>query len=109
MAYIFMSQVLEEFEFSIGALRKDGRGEWFHDLLHGHWLPSKLIFGRAVLWVNEMNRNHGSGSVVPHQSESAHANRLQISIPALHIRCRHSEFALWVAHLLVISKVVPKI
>ena len=43
-----MPYVLEQLQFSIGALRQDWGAERFHDLLDGNILLGKLIFGRAV-------------------------------------------------------------
>ena len=38
-----MTQVLEEFQFSVGALRQDRRAERFHDLLDSDSLTGELI------------------------------------------------------------------
>lgn len=46
--YIFVSQVLEELEFSVGALRQNGSAEGLHNLLDGDILVRELIARRAV-------------------------------------------------------------
>lgn len=43
--YIFVTEMLEKLQFSIGTLGKDWGAERLHDLLHCHRLPSKLVFG----------------------------------------------------------------
>ena len=46
--YIFVSQVLEQLEFSVGALRQNGSAEGLHNLLDGDILVRELIARRAV-------------------------------------------------------------
>lgn len=46
--YIFMSQVLEQLELSIGPLGQDRRAERLHDLLDGDGLVCQLVFGGAA-------------------------------------------------------------
>ena len=40
-----MLDVLQEFEFAIGALAEDWGAEGLHDLLDSHGLASKLVLG----------------------------------------------------------------
>ena len=46
--HIFMTQVLEEFQLSVCALRQDRSAEGFHDLLDSHSLTGELIFCGAM-------------------------------------------------------------
>lgn len=45
---VLVLDVLEEFEFAIGALSEDGSRKGFHDLLDGDGGACELIFGRTV-------------------------------------------------------------
>lgn len=47
--YIFMPQVLEQLELSVGPLGQDGRAERLHDLLDGDGLVCQLVFGGAAV------------------------------------------------------------
>lgn len=47
-AYIFMLEMFEQLEFSVGALGEDGGAEGLHDLLDGHRLAGQLVFCRAI-------------------------------------------------------------
>lgn len=47
-AYVFVSQVLEQLELSVGSLRKDRSAKGLHDLLYGDILVRKLVSSRAV-------------------------------------------------------------
>lgn len=47
-AYVFVLQMLEQFQFSIRSLRQDRRAERLHYLLDSHGLSCELIFGRAT-------------------------------------------------------------
>lgn len=47
ISYVLMSEVLQELQLSVGSLGQDGRAERLHNLLDGHGLAGKLIFGRA--------------------------------------------------------------
>lgn len=48
ITHIFVSQVLQQLEFSVCALGQDGRAEGLHDLLDGDILVRELIARRAV-------------------------------------------------------------
>lgn len=48
MAYILVSDVLQELELSVGPLAEDGRAERLHDLLDRDRRPSQLIFRGAT-------------------------------------------------------------
>lgn len=43
--HIFVTQMLEKLQFSIGTLGKDWGAERLHDLLDCHCLSGKLVFG----------------------------------------------------------------
>lgn len=44
-AHVLMLYVLQELEFSVGALAEDRGAEGLHDLLYRHGRAGKLIFG----------------------------------------------------------------
>lgn len=46
--YVFMAQVLQQLEFSIGALREHRSAERFHDLFDRHGLAGQLVLCRAT-------------------------------------------------------------
>ena len=48
LSYVFVLQMLQEFEFSVCPLRQNRRAERLHDLLHRHRLSGELILRRAV-------------------------------------------------------------
>lgn len=63
--YILVAKMFQEFELAVGSLCQDGGTEWFHDLLDGNSLSSKLIFCRARCSVSTWRRSHmGQRSVV---------------------------------------------
>lgn len=59
MTHIFVSQVLEQLEFSVGALGKDRCAKGLHDLLDGNILVRELIARRAVEKVPTPYQSHG--------------------------------------------------
>lgn len=116
--YVLVSEVLEQLEFSIGALGEDGRGKRLHNLLYRDGLTSELVFGGAVEgWHGQRRGVRGvgegpwRGTGVPHETEGAHADRLKVGVAGetgqqcrMRRRTRSME-----EYRLVISKVVPKI
>lgn len=48
-SHIFVPQMLQELEFSVGTLGQDGGAKRLHNLFDGHGLASELIFCRAVI------------------------------------------------------------
>jgi hypothetical protein len=44
-AYILVSEMLEQLQFAVCALRQDRSAEGLHDLLDGHGLAGELILG----------------------------------------------------------------
>ena len=55
-----MTDVLEQFELSVGALGEHRGGEGLHDLLDGHRSVGELVICRA----NETESTHSDGSQV---------------------------------------------
>jgi hypothetical protein len=49
VAHILVSEMLEELQFAVGALRQDRSAEGLHDLLDSHGLAGELILGRTAL------------------------------------------------------------
>ena len=47
-SYILMSQVLEQFQLTVGSLGQNWRTERLHDLLYSNRLSGQLIFGRTL-------------------------------------------------------------
>lgn len=45
MTYVLVLEVLQQLQFSVGALRQDRGAERLHDLLDGDGLASELILG----------------------------------------------------------------
>ena len=43
-SYVFVAQMFEEFQLSVGPLGKNRSAERLHDLLHSHSLTGELIF-----------------------------------------------------------------
>jgi len=66
---IFMPQMLQELELSVGTFGQDGGAKRLHNLFNCHGLAGKLIFCRA------------------YKAECAHAYRLQIGVPARYLKC----------------------
>lgn len=60
---VLVSQVLEQLQFTVGPLGQDGGAERLHDLFDGNILAGELISGGTD------------------QTESAHANGLEIRVP----------------------------
>lgn len=46
--YVLVSQVLEQLQLAVGALRKDRSAEWLHDLLDRHGLAGELVLRRTA-------------------------------------------------------------
>ena len=107
--HILMLEVLEQLQFSICSLRKYGSAERLHDFLHGHGLSSELVFCRTASLVS---------------SQASPSCRLGLTRQGRRLPCRpaevqhiyfscqrivHIPLLSMPAHLLVISKVVPKI
>ena len=47
-SYIFMSEMLQEFELSVGPLREDGCTEGLHDFFDRHGLACQLVLCRTI-------------------------------------------------------------
>lgn len=114
-AYIFVLQMLEQFQFSVRPLRQNRCAERLHYLLYSHGLSCKLILGRAMCSLVQISTSP------PCNLRTIRAQRLpcplaadrcicarQSSLPRLCVllpRCIRS----LATNLLVISNVVPKI
>lgn len=72
---VFVTEMLEQLQLSVGSLGKDRSAERLHNFLDGHSLPGKLVFGRTD------------------ETEGAHANRLQVSIPAGYLERRAKDLS----------------
>jgi hypothetical protein len=99
--------MLEQLQFSVGTLREDGGAEGLHDLLYGHGLAGKLVFGRAA---------KRSACRLPQRRVRLYQTRPKAPMPtgcrSVYLdegQFRAKRIAGYMPHLLVISKVVPKI
>jgi hypothetical protein len=103
--------MLQELKLTICSFRKHGRAEGFHDLLDGNSLAGELIFSRAVpLRQLTILFNAASSRVqIPDEPECTHTDGLQVGVPDRRSINHFRRKRLNVAHLLVISNVVPKI
>lgn len=59
---VFVPDMLEQFEFPVSPLGKDGSAEWLHNLFDGHAGISELIFGAA------------------YQAKCTHSDRLEVDV-----------------------------
>ena len=78
MTDIFVLEMFEKFQFSVGPLGEYRGAERFHDLLDRDRLAGELIFGRAVIWSTSPLWTLGDmiKSCSPHQPKCAHSDRL---------------------------------
>jgi hypothetical protein len=102
-----MSEMLQKLQLSVCALRQDRGAEGLHDLLDGHGLARELILGRTA------------PKSIPNpllRARDAYQTRPKAPMPtgckSVYLRgvsfCQMSQRQVC-PHLLVISKVVPKI
>jgi hypothetical protein len=106
-AYILVSEMLEQFELAVCALRQNRSAEGLHDLLDGDGLAGELVLGRAA-------RLSVCASVPGRCKRTRQVQRLPC--PPAEGQCIYatsvllpSQCGVCFAHLLVISNVVPKI
>lgn len=77
-----MTKMLQQFQFAVGALGENGSAERLHDLLDCNGLGGELIFGRAAKRVSvNIAKVFPRGHHPPNETESSHADRLQIGVP----------------------------
>ena len=104
VAYVLMSKMFEEFQFSICPLWQDWCRKWFHNLFDRHSLTSELISGRTdhiSPW------NHTFNTFTHHTRPKA---PIPTGCKSVYLNCVSSSPAQFSStYLEVISKVVPKI
>jgi hypothetical protein len=111
LAYVLVLEMLQQLQLSICSLGQDWRAERLHDFLNRHRLPSELILRRAARSCQNALYLSKQPTFLPDKSEGSHADRLKVSVSMARSVCLLFAAATTVlgAHLLVISKVVPKI
>lgn len=113
ISHIFMTQVLEELQLSVRALRQDRSAERFHDLLDSHGLTGELILCGAIreqaleVRAYHLTRMHNT-------RQAQRLPFLQVADPCTYSSVKIARSERFVRkqglmYLLVISKVVPKI
>lgn len=76
-----MSQMFQEFQFSIGTFGQNRRRKWLHDLLDRNRLLGQLVFGGAAPWSAGGSHSFDRDRDIPDQTKRTHADRLQICVP----------------------------
>lgn len=71
ISYILMTEVFEEFQFTVCSLRQNRRTEGFHDFLDGNSLAGELIFCRASYGIQYVAGCAAKGAVVYHTNPNA--------------------------------------
>ena len=114
IAHILMFEVLQQLQLSVCSLRQHRRAEGFHDLLHRNRLSGELVLRRAVRIVCQIPLYPQYVAVpltrrarrLPCQPAASQCIYRAIS---QYVCLSSEECPGPVSHLLVISKVVPKI